>query len=98
MKWQGHPRRRKRQKTQAQQRSAAAKKRAGGRRPPQKEKLKISKNRIAELEAAIEDFEAQMCLEENLQITSNWQSFNEECQNARDELAEVYDKWVEIQE
>ena len=39
-----------------------------------------------------------MCLEENLSDHVKLAKINEECQNARDELAEVYDKWVEIQE
>lgn len=55
-------------------------------------------NRIAELEAAIENFEAQMCLEANLSDHVRLAKLSDECENAREELAEVYDKWVEIQE
>ena len=63
-----------------------------------KRELENLENRIAELETAIEDFEAQMCLEENLSDHVKLAKLNDECQSARDELAEVYDKWVEIQE
>ncbi len=55
-------------------------------------------NRIAELEAAIEDFEAQMCLEANLSDHVRLAKLSDECESAKAELAEVYDKWVEIQE
>ena len=66
-------------------------------RKKQRELSRIE-DRITELEAAIENFEAQMCLEANLSDHVRLAKLSGECENAKAELAEVYDKWVEIQE
>lgn len=63
-----------------------------------KREIESLENKIAELEAHIEELEDQMCLEENISNHVKLSQINDEFHKSKQMLADVYDKWMEIQE